>query len=248
MEYHKLDYSQQEDYEKERLSRLRSVHEVKQYFDQRRYDNPVNRHIGLRSALKVAYSISRHAKKGRPAFVKAVIELGGNVNMHKPYGLNCLFWALKHSWGPKILNLMLENGANVNERDIEGRTPLFYVKNQWHVTLLISHGADVTIQDEDGMTALDFVRETDESNGEIIDVLIGHCATLRFNDNRPLLHRSLLDDTYSWSWDIDMIVHANLAAGIEKDTVTRLYPFQLAAVRSDLDSVYSLLRRSADLL
>ena len=34
------------------------------------------------------------------------------------------------------MNLMVENGANVNERDLEGRTPLFHVKNEWHVQLL----------------------------------------------------------------------------------------------------------------
>jgi ankyrin repeat protein/thioredoxin-related protein len=51
----------------------------------------------------------------------------------------------------------LADGANVNARDDDGRTPLLWAAVQDHfplVELLLRHGADVALADEDGLTPL----------------------------------------------------------------------------------------------
>ena len=71
-------------------------------------------------------------------------------------------------------------------------------------------------------------------------------SSVWFKKNLLLCYRGVLQlDSYSWSKDIENIVSANPAAIIEKDSVTGLYPFLLAAVRKcDLDSGFELMLRT----
>ena len=59
-----------------------------------------------------------------------------------------------------ILNILLQNGADVNAKDHDGRTALMLAASSpddvSSVTLLLSHGADPALKDKDGRTALDY--------------------------------------------------------------------------------------------
>ena len=56
----------------------------------------------------------------------------------------------------EIASLFLENGAEVNRRDSEGRTTLFFaVRDTTLCTLLVSKGADIHLRDNNGTTVAD---------------------------------------------------------------------------------------------
>jgi ankyrin repeat protein len=55
---------------------------------------------------------------------------------------------------PAIAKLLLEHGANVNEQDAKGQTPLFLAANLEIVELLIKFGADVNLTSNDGFSPI----------------------------------------------------------------------------------------------
>jgi ankyrin repeat protein len=55
----------------------------------------------------------------------------------------------------KIVQLLLDHGANVHLRDKQGRTALFFAGQlgwTWSVEMLLKKGADVNVKDKDGKT------------------------------------------------------------------------------------------------
>ena len=57
------------------------------------------------------------------------------------------------AWYPEILDWMIEQGADVNLKDKQGKTPLHVWYSMENVALiLIVHGADVNAQDKNGNT------------------------------------------------------------------------------------------------
>lgn len=59
------------------------------------------------------------------------------------------------------VNRLLDNGAKVNQQDINGWTPLHYAilkYNRILVRILLEHGADITITNRDGQTPLQFAQ------------------------------------------------------------------------------------------
>jgi ankyrin repeat protein len=56
-----------------------------------------------------------------------------------------------------VVKLLLEKGADVDSKDMGGRTPLSWAARNGHeavVTLLLEKGADVHSKDKDGRTPL----------------------------------------------------------------------------------------------
>lgn len=53
-----------------------------------------------------------------------------------------------------VANLLLSKGANINARDNKGRTPIFIAKSEL-VSFYIGKGADTNIKDNDGLTVYD---------------------------------------------------------------------------------------------
>lgn len=81
---------------------------------------------------------------------------------------------------------LIKNGADVNEQDEYGKTPLFFVKNKQIVELLIRHGADIHAINYNGNTPLFYAYDI-----EISQLLIDYGAdvnAVNINDKtrRPL--------------------------------------------------------------
>lgn len=58
----------------------------------------------------------------------------------------------------KIIIILLENGADVNQRSSDGRTPVMWAafRGDLHtMELLIERGADLTLEDHVGLNAFD---------------------------------------------------------------------------------------------
>lgn len=55
-----------------------------------------------------------------------------------------------------MLNLLLDNGAKINEQDNNGRTSLFYITEKEYIDTMLKKGADFFIQDNEGNNPLSF--------------------------------------------------------------------------------------------
>ena len=87
---------------------------------------------------------------------------------------------------------LIRNGANVNEINKNGETPLFYLENVSIAKLFIAHGADVDAKNQYGCTPLFYADEE-----EMIQLLIVHGAEVNMLDNDldSPLHSSELKKT-----------------------------------------------------
>lgn len=93
------------------------------------------------------------AEVGAIEIVKQELESGTEVNARRPYtGRTALMWASTNP-DPSMVEFLLAAGANPNEKDAEGRTPLTYA-NAATAELLLAAGADVNAADDDGHPAL----------------------------------------------------------------------------------------------
>ncbi len=88
---------------------------------------------------------------------------------------------------PFLVQLLLEKGANPNERDTQGKTPLHHAASTGqiqNIALLLTAGADPNIRDKYGETPLYFVNNADSAQ-----ILIENGANVNQQDkfgNTPL--------------------------------------------------------------
>lgn len=84
----------------------------------------------------------------------------------------------KCMYPPLPFPLSLQHGANVNESDFWGYTPLHEAaaKNKLDICrLLLDHGAQVDAKTREGQTPYDLLKDKD---GDLADLLQGHRALL----------------------------------------------------------------------
>jgi ankyrin repeat protein len=77
-----------------------------------------------------------------------------------------MHWVTVHE-STLVADRLLSNGANVNARDEDQRTPLMWATerpNHLVASWLIEHGAEVNAVDERGVTALHYVAELGEED------------------------------------------------------------------------------------
>lgn len=90
-----------------------------------------------------------------------LINNGADVNQETPLGTP-LMNACTNSWNIDIIDILLKEGAQVNQRDRNGRTALFYGElfgGNKISTKLLSVGADIDIKDINGKTYLEVTKE-----------------------------------------------------------------------------------------
>jgi len=113
--------------------------------------------------------------KGDLAKIDENLEKGVDIDLIAGDGLTTLQWALVCE--PKILEYLLEKGANPDQVSLEGATALMNAvqgSNLEHIELLIKYKADVNKQDSRGFTALH--RAAEMGKLEMLKVLLKNGA------------------------------------------------------------------------
>jgi ankyrin repeat protein len=113
----------------------------------------------------------------------------------------------------------LAQGAQPNERDEDGRTPLIHaaIDNQLEVAkLLLDSGADVDAQDESGNSALHYAAQ--EYHVEMASLLVGHGATLEIEDSHG---NTPLSNAVFYSQGRGEVIGILLRAGADKNRRNR---------------------------
>jgi ankyrin repeat protein len=109
----------------------------------------------------------RAARRGDLKEVKLIIEKGRNVNyIENLYRWTPLLWAIEQD-RIDICRVLLDHGADVNQRAIDGLTPLLFAVSGSRIDiikLLLIRGANVNHENKFGFTVADYAYHTDDHN------------------------------------------------------------------------------------
>ena len=123
-------------------------------------------------AGEASRSLIDAAKTGKLSAVERALKQGADIEAtDKEYGSTALIWAT-YGGHRRIVELLLQKGANPNAANIEGRTSLFFAANKGNeriVKILLEVGADPSVQDKAGKRAVDFARS--KGHRRIVDLL-----------------------------------------------------------------------------
>ena len=114
----------------------------------------VNRGDHNRTPLQLAISYNRKD------VIPVLIRHSRDINRRGDNSLSALDSAI-HKCPIKTMEEIIAKGANVNQCDNDGWSPLYravYINRQDIVAMLLKHGADINIRDRSGKTALDIAR------------------------------------------------------------------------------------------
>ncbi len=109
------------------------------------------------------------AAAGHISVVSLLLAAGVDVNAKYANSLTALMWAAGHAdgisedEGVKLVTMLLDKGASIEETDDRGRTALMIAAEQGHeaiVDLLIARGAATDRRDRQGLRALDLTQST----------------------------------------------------------------------------------------
>ena len=92
-----------------------------------------------------------------------LIDLGADIHEAEPkYRSNALHLAANNSDNPKVVEVLLEAGANIDARNYLGETALIMAVNNnpetKMATQLIKSGADINARDYQGHSVLDYAK------------------------------------------------------------------------------------------
>ncbi|TDP85636.1 ankyrin repeat protein [Halanaerobium saccharolyticum] len=127
--------------------------------------------------------------------VKTIIDKDARVNKRDSSGRNAIYYAATYNTDSKIINLLVENGADVNSKNKKGLTPLMRASafnNYEVVKALIDHGADINSKTESGFTPILYAAKY-SNNPEVIDILVENGAEIKgglFSDVPNPLYQS----------------------------------------------------------
>ncbi len=120
---------------------------------------------GYQIKLREWYMIAGQGPRNMDRLVKMFLESGLDINARQKHRHG--MWAPLHWLAQRGLthgiSCLLQNGANPNMIDDQGRTPMHIIaqkgigKNQ--IQLLMEHGGDVSIRDIAGKTPLDYAQK-----------------------------------------------------------------------------------------
>lgn len=102
------------------------------------------------------------------AVTKALIEAGADINAVEPrYKSNAFHLAAQGSSNPRIVETLLNAGANPEAKNYLGETPLILAMSNPEASIaraLIKHGADVNATDYQGHSVLYFAEKEKRNN------------------------------------------------------------------------------------
>ena len=120
---------------------------------------------GYQIKLREWYMIAGQGPRNMDRLVKLFLEQGLNINARQQHRHG--MWAPLHWLAQRGLthgiSCLLQNGANPNMIDDQGRTPMHIIAQkgigQNQIQLLMEHGGDISIRDIEGKTPLDYARK-----------------------------------------------------------------------------------------
>lgn len=108
---------------------------------------------------------------GTPEQVQAAIKAGANVSDRDEYhgGMTPLMYAAGKNENPNVITILLNAGAEINERDNIGMTPLMYAawlnKNPAVALALLNAGANAKLTTNQNWTALNYAEKNFKLKG-----------------------------------------------------------------------------------
>ncbi len=157
------------------------------------YEQPTSGSGGMNDLHYAAYD-------GNLEAVQASLAQGIPINGRDKSNWTALHWVVDMGCtsGPRdrIIQLLLQSGADLEARDFEGRTPLHIAcsSTSGHLaSLLIDAGADIEARDRDGRTPL--MEAAHHGDLEAVSYLLDRGAdpSSRANDQRTALDMATLD-------------------------------------------------------
>ena len=112
--------------------------------------------------------------------VQLLLKHHANVNKYTIERATPLHYACSYSQGPDIVEILLENGASLDDRDSRGLTPLHVASMGANgaagklemVKIFLKHNADVDARDKEGETPLHIACKFEQL--EIVQELLKH--------------------------------------------------------------------------
>jgi ankyrin repeat protein len=189
--------------------------------------------------------LHRAAKKGDAKKIKALLDVGGDINYEGSSGCTALHLATDCSH-EAVVRVLLDNGADPKAKSSEGRTPLHSAARTGHtavVRLLLEKGADVKATDPSGSTALHIAAYNGQES--VVQILLERhpFVELRGPSGFTALHVAAFNGQ---SAVVRLLVE--MGADLETRSDTGRTALQLAAEKGHEAVVRSLLRHGANVM
>jgi len=130
-------------------------------------------HLGADPQVKSKSDFSALMSAGRNgdlAQARFLVKGGLSIHAADTHGRHVIHFAIGNL-NPRYLRWILEEGANVNSKTIEGVTPLMEAMlypNYDEIKILLLHGADPRIKDAEGKDSLDYLKARKDYQAEAV--------------------------------------------------------------------------------
>ncbi|KAJ5610667.1 hypothetical protein N7510_007386 [Penicillium lagena] len=175
---------------------------------------------------------------------KRLLEQGANINAQdNALGVSPLHCAA-YQGNDEMTQFLLDNGANANATNVQGRTALHFATQNGHrkcMKLLFSH-AELETADQSGATALHVAvgTATDEST---VPLLVKHKVDVNFQN--PSTGNTALHLAVEWKRPRIILFLIEKGASIDIPNDDGITPLQLAASMDNCEAISLLLQRCA---
>ncbi len=186
--------------------------------------------------------------------IQKLLEAGAGINIKETRSEWTPLMLASDQHDYKIMEILLRNGASVNNVDINGRSALHITIGRGigpggdlvkQVQLLLDHGSSVNLKDNGGMSPV--YAAIERGNPDILQLLIEKGGNLQssFCGMGPIFIL-LMSDVYHYERCIDILlsVGVDINGTFDDDMYT---PLMYAAALNRKGAVLHLLRRNADI-